>query len=414
MKFWLLVSIICIFRAGVTNAQQVTLDLYLQTARQNSPLLRQYKNIIKAAIIDSQIIRAGYKPQVALNAINMYAPSGNNFGYDASVTNGGQYGLIAGVTKAFASRYNLATQYKSVSLSADSVRALAAIAEQDISKNVTAQYLTAYGDQQQLIALAEIRELLVNEAKILKTLTQYNIYRQTDYLTFLVTQNQQELQLKQLRLQYLADFANLNYLCGIVDTGINGKTLLLPELKSPMLSDISSSIFYRQYEIDSLRLDNQVRLINISYRPKFGVFADAGYSTSVLGKFYRSFGASAGFSLSYPIYDGGKRKLTIHLVGLQEDSRLGYQAYFIKQHSQQLAGLRQQLSATEALRYDIEEQITYSKGLIEVNEKLLQTGDARIPDFVIAINNYLTAKTLLTQNRISRLQIINQINFWNR
>ena len=74
----------------------------------------------------------------------------------------------------------------------------------------------------------------------------------------------------------------------------------------------------------------------------------------------------------------------------------------------------QQLAATQGLLRDIDEQIGYAKGLIEVNEKLLQTGDAKIPDFVIAINNYLTAKTLLTQASISRLQIINQINYWNR
>jgi hypothetical protein len=45
---------------------------------------------------------------------------------------------------------------------------------------------------------------------------------------------------------------------------------------------------------------------------------------------------------------------------------------------------------------------------------LLETGDARIADLVIALNNYLTAKNLLTQNTVSRLQIINQINYWNR
>jgi len=30
------------------------------------------------------------------------------------------------------------------------------------------------------------------------------------------------------------------------------------------------------------------------------------------------------------------------------------------------------------------------------------------------VNNYLAAKNLLTQNNISRMQIINQLNYWNR
>jgi hypothetical protein len=58
--------------------------------------------------------------------------------------------------------------------------------------------------------------------------------------------------------------------------------------------------------------------------------------------------------------------------------------------------------------------VRYAQGLIDVNGKLLRTGDARITDFIIAINNYLAAKNLLTQNNISRMQIINQLNYWNR
>jgi outer membrane protein TolC len=144
------------------------------------------------------------------------------------------------------------------------------------------------------------------------------------------------------------------------------------------------------------------------------VFADAGYSTSLLRTFYKNFGGSAGFSLSLPIYDGGKRKLALQQVALQEDTRIGYRDFFNQQYTEQVSGLMQQLAATEALLSDIDEQIKYSRGLIEVHEKLLQTGDVRIADFVIAINNYLVAKTVLTQNRISRLQLINQISYWNR
>jgi hypothetical protein len=62
----------------------------------------------------------------------------------------------------------------------------------------------------------------------------------------------------------------------------------------------------------------------------------------------------------------------------------------------------------------IDEQVNYSQTLIEVNEKLLGTGDAKIADYVIALTNYLNAKNLLTQNNITRMQIINQINYWNR
>ncbi|HXO74667.1 MAG TPA: hypothetical protein VN824_05535, partial [Puia sp.] len=62
----------------------------------------------------------------------------------------------------------------------------------------------------------------------------------------------------------------------------------------------------------------------------------------------------------------------------------------------------------------INDQVRYSEALIEANGKLLGTGDAKISDYILALSNYLNAKNLLTQNNITRLQIINQINYWNR
>ena len=56
----------------------------------------------------------------------------------------------------------------------------------------------------------------------------------------------------------------------------------------------------------------------------------------------------------------------------------------------------------------------YSQSLIDVNGKLLETGELRIADYILALGSYLNAKNLATQNKIARLQIINQINYWNR
>jgi outer membrane protein TolC len=392
----------------------VQLEDYITTALSRSPLLHEYRNTMLASKYDSDLIKAGYKPQVSLVSTNSYAPSLPNFGYDPAVTNGGTYSTVVNVSKTFASRSNLNTQYRSVGLSSDSVRNARLIAEQDLIRTVTAQYLTAYGDQQQLIANMEIRRLLGNESIILKRLTESNIYKQTDFLTFLVTQKQQELQLAQARIQYQTDYATLAYLCGIIDTNAFSKTLGLPVMAVRERPDALNSLFARRYLLDSLRLRNDSMLIRLAYRPKLGVFGDAGYNTSQINTVYRTFGVSAGFSINLPIYDGGRKKLLLNKIALQEDTRLAYLSFFERQYYQQTAQLRQQLSATESLLDQINAQIKYSRGLIDVNEKLMQTGDARVPDFVIAINNYLTARTLLTQNRISRLQIINQINYWSR
>ncbi len=109
-----------------------------------------------------------------------------------------------------------------------------------------------------------------------------------------------------------------------------------------------------------------------------------------------------------------QRRMQYSKLDIAERTRLGYKDFFTRQYNQQIAQLSQQLKATEDLIGQINDQVHYSQTLIEVNGKLLETGDAKIADYILALNNYLNAKNLLTQNNITRLQIINQINYWNR
>ena len=59
-------------------------------------------------------------------------------------------------------------------------------------------------------------------------------------------------------------------------------------------------------------------------------------------------------------------------------------------------------------------QIKYTEGLIKAQRQQLVTGDTRIVDYIISIGNYLNSKNIITQNTINKLQLINQINYWNR
>ena len=101
-------------------------------------------------------------------------------------------------------------------------------------------------------------------------------------------------------------------------------------------------------------------------------------------------------------------------IAIAEKTRNNYKDFFITQYSQQMAQLKQQLKATDELIADIIKQLKYTESLITVNEKLLETGEVRITDYILALNNFINAKNLITQNAINRLQLINQINYWNR
>jgi len=393
-------------------AQNKNLDYYLNVALTNSPLLKDYQNQVSANYIDSQRLHATLKPQVNGMANNTIAPVINGYGYDQVLSNINSFNDIVNVNQAFVGRKNLDAQYKGINLASDSLRNAQKLSEQDLKRTITAQYITAYGDWQELKFYVDVNNILSNQETILKRLAQNNVYRQTDYLTFLVTMKQQQLQLKQLQIQFRNDYSMLNYLCGIFDTSTG--SLDVPEITLQQLPDASSSVFFLKYRTDSLMFANDINILKYSYRPKLNAFGNAGFSSSFLYQAYKNFGFSVGMNLNVPIYDGHQRALQERKINLLESTNENYKDFFTRQYDQQIVMLRQQLAGTESLIADINEQMKYAEGLINVNGKLLETGDTKIADFVIAINNYLTAKNLLTQNNISRMQIINQINYWNR
>ena len=401
-----------IILCGLCFAQTTLLQQYIDNGLRNSPLLKDYQNQAALNRYDSLLIRAASRPQVTGSTFNSYAPVIKGFGYDNAITNGGNFNALVGVNKSLPNKKLLAAQFDNLQLQSQEHSNTSKITEQDLKRTIIAQYVTAYGDMQQLNFNKEVNALLVREEAVLKKLTQNNVYKQSDYLAFLVTLQQQALLIKQAAIQYKNDYATLNYLSGITDTAT--VNLQDPGITLNPLPGTATSVFFRQFEIDSLKLINSKTLVDVSYKPKVNLFADAGYNSSLAYQAYKNFGTSFGISASVPIYDGKQKKLQYSKISIAEKTRKNYQSFFTTQYQQQIAQLTQQLNATEDLINDINGQLKYTQSLIDVNGKLLEAGEARITDYVLALNNYINAKNLITQNTIARLLIINQINYWNR
>lgn len=388
------------------------LDYFVKQAMASSPLLKDLQNQVKMNELDSLLILATQRPQVSFTSNDNYAPVIKGYGYDNAITNGANVSALVGVRKSLLNGAGNKVQFTNLKLLSDALRNNVAISEQDIKRSVIGQYIVVYGDLLQVNFSTEIQDMLQKQEKVLKILTQKNVYKQVDYLTFFVALQQNEFKLKQQVNQYKNDYSTLNYLAGITDT--TQPPLEKPAVSLNVLPDITESAFFKKYQIDSLTLAVNKKLINITYRPKLDVFADAGYNSSLAYQPYKNFGTSAGFTLVVPIYDGKQKRLKYSKIEAQEYTRLANKQFFTNQYYQQVAQLKQQLQATTELTADINQQLKYIETLITVNEKLLQTGDVRIYDYILALNSFLNAKSLINDNTISQLQIINQINYWNR
>ncbi len=393
-------------------AQKNNLDYFISQAIINSPLLKDYQNQQLSLSVDSQLIRAALKPQVNGNSVNSYAPIIRGWGYDEVISNGQQISALVSASKSFISNKTIASQIANLQIQSQSATNNIKISEQDLIKTVTDQYITAYGEQLQIGFNKHINELLEKEDSLLKKLTQDNVFKQTEYLAFIVTRQQQLLTTSQLEIQYNFDYAMLNYLAGVVDTATT--SLQDPQLSTASFGDFTNSVFYHQFVLDSLKLVNDRSLIDLNYRPKINAFADAGYNSSLNYKPYKNFGTSVGINLTIPIYDGKQKKLQYSKIDIQERTRINKRDFFIQQHNQQIMQLMQQLNSTGKLIDQINKQVNYTETLITVNEKLLATGDIRLTDFILTLNNYFTAKNLVTENYINRLKILNQLNYWGR
>ena len=387
------------------------MEYFINQSIQNDPKFSEIENLILSNRIDSQLVVAANKFQFTGNGNAYYAPVIKGYGYDAAITNGQQVSALVALNKQIYNKRNLSFQFKNLQLKTDSLNNSTLLYRQDLKKAIISQYIQTYSDQLQLNFNDQLVELLSKEERILKILTEKNIYKQADYLSFLVTLQQQQLNRSQLFVQYKNNYATLNYLAGIMDT--TTQTLSEPALKMLVFNQVTPSPFLRNFQIDSLRLKNDRLAAEIQYRPKVNLFADAGYQSTLMITPLKNFGYNVGLNLTIPIYDGNQKRLQISKLDIQERTRLNQRDYFFRQYQQQIMLLQQQLHELENLADPINKQITYLETLINVNGKLLETGDIRMTDYILALNNYITAKNLLVQNQIAKYQVIQQLNYWN-
>jgi len=394
------------------EAQPKNLDYFLEQGIQNSPLLKETKSGILLNKIDSLQILATYKPQVNGVSNNFYAPVKNGYGYDAIITNIRNFSEQISATKTFVGKKNIRIQFNGIQLLNDSLSISGKITEQELRRTIIAAYIAAYGSWRQYNFNNEIYTLLSAEDFILKKLTQSGVYRQTDYLTFLVTLKQQHLTITQTKLQYQNDYATLNYLCGLIDTAF--RPLDSPRIRLQQLPEYNTSIFYQKFTTDSLLLKNSSQRIDLVYKPKLSLTADGGFVSSLTYVPYKNFGYGLALNLNIPIYDGNQRRLQHQRIDILEQTRSNNRDFYTAQYRQQIVQLAQQLQTTNLIIGETNDQLRYVHTLIDANHKLLITGDVRIADYIIAISNYLNAQSTVTQNIIQQFQIIPQLNYWSK
>lgn len=395
------------FTEAFTQAQ--TLDNYIQAGLKNSPLLKDYSNRIDISTLDSLSVKAVQMPQVNANAQILYAPSYRNFGYDEAITNGGNYSSVVSISQPFFNRKNLANQYENLNIQKRSVANATKISTADLKRTITDQYLTAYTDYSELEFNKKFLRIIYEEKDILRQLVEQGIYKQTDFLSFTIETQTQEMLIQQLDNQLKKDILGLNQICGITDTA--RAVLSLPEIGQAALTNPQTSPLFIQFKIDSLKIENSKQAVNLRYLPKLSWFADAGLNSSTLSAAYRHFGYSAGLNFSIPIFDGNQKKLDYQKLAISENTRVNYESFFRAQYSQQIIQLTDEFNSTRQMAIQLKKQLYTAEELISLSRLQLSSGNISITDLITAVKNYIGIRKNLDQSEIKTLQLINELNY---
>lgn len=390
---------------------QYNLDYYIQYAIKNSPVFIENKNLSNSLSLDSLLIRASAKPQVNLTSNDLFAPVVNGYGYDEIITNKGNYNALLGVNVPVIGKKNRDTQFNSLAIQNKMLALNSKLSERDLKQAVTAQYITVFGEQQILSNINIVLTKLKQEDVILKKFTEKGIYHQTDYLSFLVNYNQQQIVFDQQQLQMHNDLYLLNYSCGIIDTTI--VILAEPVLKITDHSVFDETSSFNKFVLDSFTLQNSIEQLRYKYKPKLILLGDAGYNSSLQFHPERNFGASVGLNLSIPVFDGNQRNLQLKKFKLTENSRISRIEFNRKQFSMQQIQLRYQITETESLIIKSKDQLHITETLLNANSQLLEKGEIKVVDYILSFTNFLSSQATIQQLNSNKMLLINQFNYLN-
>jgi len=391
-----IVSLLLLMLIPCLQAQIRNLDYYINYALENSPLLKDFRNQQVINRLDSFILKADYQPKVDFSSYNHLSPIVNGFGYDYPIYKKYHVTAMLTVRQTIIGRENLKTRLNTYTLENQSVENERKISEQELKLAVSTQYITAYGILEEIRFNEELENLLKKEEVLLKKLTENTVYKLTDYLNFQVTLQQQQLFINEQKAAYKNHLALLNYLCGITDM-----SFVLLDTPGTMLQPLlgfERTLKYYNFQIDSLKIRHRDAIIDLAYRPKLDVFADAGYRSTFLIDPYKNFGASIGLSLSIPIYDGRQRRQQHQKLKLTEQTRKNYQDFSRQHYRQRLDQLHQQLDETQQLINQAQGVVKSSRTLVEAYGKQLQTGDAGVTDYILSIHQLMNAQHVITQH----------------
>ena len=414
MKRWkdlfrVLITTSFIFSFLTIHCQDKPLDYFLQLGIKNNPLIKDLNGQVHSSRIDSLLILSQNKPRVDFRGYAFYAPVINHFGYSQVLTNIANLTSVISASQPILNKKTVKLNLLKTDIQRQSLANTITLTENNLKKAITDAYIIICATYADLAVNQELISFAKEQEKILKTLTGNGIYKQIDYLSFIIDLQGQELESRELKLNLQKQISDLYILCGIKDT--SGFSPIKPQLDKTRVI-LNGFPMFQRFLIDSLRIANENMLLDRNYKPVISWVSDAGLINNDPIVIYQNFGLSIGLNFNLPVYDGHQLKLNRMKLKSEEEIRAAYVLSFKNEYDQQLQQWHEELNQTRDLITAVTAQIKISEMLVNQEKELVDKGSGSVTDYLIAIKNYMTTRKIMNQYNTRILVIQNEINYW--
>ncbi len=408
---------------------QRTLQQYIDTAKQNSPLIKDNQNLSKANQLEVERLKAQFtKPQIGLTGNYLFAPilstddntirpelnsKGANkyYGYELGATNGGQYQGLVTITQPILNqeRYKIYAEQANISsrINENNIK----LAVHDIEKFVTDQYILCLLDLQQSSYAADMMNLLVGQREIVKKLATNSLVKQSDFSLINIEYKNFETIFATNKANYRRDLMDLNILAGISDTALVQLDNLVLALRNNNTS--LASQYEDKYRLDSLNLDASQKVFETRYKPQINLFANSGLNAVNISTIPRRFGIGAGVSVVWNFYDGKQKEITQKKTKYLMQSISSYRENFLIQNEVRKNKFLTELSSYTERGALLQDQLNDYQQVINSYKKEILFGQQSIINFTNVIKSMAAVQRDYLLLQTNRLLLINAYNYWN-
>lgn len=410
------------------DMRKYSLHYYLETAKENSPLIKDYRNQSAICQAELQRLKAMYThSRLELNGDYLFVPviskdggrtafkwnaqdGTDYYGYDLGESSGH---IHAGVTWSQpllgGSSYKVAREQAGIDreIADNRIR----MEEHVLERSVTERYLLCLLDKIQIDFADSVSVLLEKQTAIVRRLVANGMARQSDLHLLQIEQQSNAEARTASCISYNTHLTDLNLLCGT-----DGEHDIVPDdvcLKIMPQAVAGQSLFAEQFRLDSLSASASLRSFSLQYRPRLDLFVNAGMQTGDFAGWYRHFGWSAGLTFSWTISDGRQKRWKERQVQLQQNS---IQIY--KSHAEYQRGMRICQCLSELAGYDervksMKQQLSEYEKVLSGYEKEMQAGQVSVLDYITVLRNRIQTERDYQLLQTNRQLVIAAYNYWN-